>query len=88
MFGFKMGRVQPQVHLFGEAPRRLFQGQDFLRKDLRPLVAGVDLANHKDGLAGRQQVAILIVVLVHAKHLHRAFQVFERDHRVGFAALF
>ena len=59
LFGLQMRRVQAQVDLLGKAPRRVLQRHDFLRENLRLVVAGVDFADDEDGFARRQQFAIL-----------------------------
>src|ERR1019366_4510586 len=87
IFGLEVGGVQTEVDLFSEPRRRLLQQHDLLGKDLRLFVPGGDFANHQDGLARHEQLAILVVVLVHAKQLHRAFQVLQRDDRIGLAVL-
>ena len=70
-----------------KCPRRVLQRDDFLRENLRLVVADVDLADDQDGFVRHEQLAVFVVVLVQAEHLHRAFQVLQRHHRVGLAAL-
>ena len=87
MLGPQVSGVEAEVDLPGKAAWRIFQRQDFLRKNLRPLVRGVDLTDNQDRAARREQFTIFLVVLVHAQHLHRAIQILECHHRVGLAVL-
>ena len=76
------------MHLLCKPVGHIVQGHDLLRENFWPILAGVDLADDKDRFALNQEFAILVVVLVHAKHLNRTLQVFESDHGVRFAILF
>ena len=81
-------RVQTQVNLLRVFFRRLLQPHDFLRKNLGFIVAGGEFAHDEDGCVRGEQVAIFVEVFVHAKHLHRSFEVFQSHHRVGLVGLF
>src|ERR1019366_1400295 len=87
LFRFQVRGMQPQVNLPGEFFRRVLQRHDFLWKNFRAVIAGVHFTDDEDGFVGCEQFAIFVVVLVQAKNLHRAFEVFERDHRVRLDAL-
>ena len=76
------------MDLLRVSPHRVLQRHDFLRKNLRLVIASVDFSNHQNGFVRRDQVAISVVVLVHHEHLHRTFEVLQRHHRVRFVGLF
>ena len=79
MLGLHVRRMEAQMDLPGESPRRLFQEHDFLGKNLRFLVAGIDFADDEDRLVGGEHFPVAIIVFVQAQHLDGPFQVFQRD---------
>ena len=71
--------MQPQMNLFRKAAGDVVQRHDFLGENLWPIISGIDLTDDEDGFALDKQLAITVVVFIHAKHLHGAFQIFQGD---------
>ena len=86
-FRLQMRRVQPQMNLLGVFFRRVRERHDFLRKNLRLVLAGADFADDEDGLVRFEQRTEFVVV-VHHEQLHRAFQILQRHHRIRLAGFF
>ena len=87
VFRLQMRRVQTQVNLLRVFFGRVGQRHDFLRENLRLVFAGADFADDEDRLVDFEQRAEFFVI-IHHQQLHGPLQIFERDHRVGLAALF
>src|SRR5689334_2040997 len=83
-----MRQVQTKMHLLGKAARRILQWHYLLWKNLWPLIAHIHLTDNKNGAASGEQVATLVIDLVHAQQLHGAFQILERNDSVRLAAFF
>src|ERR1043166_1182573 len=84
-FWSELSRVEPQMNLLGKPSRRLIQRQNLLGKKFWAFFSGIDLTDNEDGVSLHQKLAVVVVILVDAKHLDDSDQVLQCHDRVRLA---